>query len=170
MLVLTRKLQQQIKIGDGITVTILRVKGQTVRVGIEAPRDMRVVRGELKPKSAAGLAEEGAAADALHDDVPEVEELAFVITGEDFSLESDQQAADDQASQDLVAVSAPASSYITSASNKKEVDSNRKASPAAAGGNHPAKAPRLPQRKRFNRTDNPPLRVAMQSLSTAMAK
>lgn len=50
MLVLTRKLQQQIKIGDQITVTILRVKGNTVRIGIEAPRAVRVIRGEL-PKS-----------------------------------------------------------------------------------------------------------------------
>src|SRR6187401_654642 len=47
MLVLTRKLQQQIKIGDQIIVTILRVKGNTVRVGITAPREVRVVRGEL---------------------------------------------------------------------------------------------------------------------------
>ena len=45
MLVLTRKLQQQVKIGDHITVTILRVKGHTVRIGIDAPRDVRVVRG-----------------------------------------------------------------------------------------------------------------------------
>jgi carbon storage regulator CsrA len=51
MLVLTRKLQQQVKIGDHITVTILRVKGHTVRIGIEAPRDVRVVRGELPPKA-----------------------------------------------------------------------------------------------------------------------
>ena len=50
MLVLSRKLQQQIKIGDQITVTILRVKGNTVRVGIAAPRDLRVIRGEL-PKN-----------------------------------------------------------------------------------------------------------------------
>jgi len=47
MLVLTRKLQQQIKIGSEITVTILKVKGNTVRVGIDAPREVRVVRGEL---------------------------------------------------------------------------------------------------------------------------
>src|SRR5262249_23296104 len=47
MLVLTRKLQQQIKIGDEITVTILKVKGNTVRVGITAPRAVRVIRGEL---------------------------------------------------------------------------------------------------------------------------
>jgi carbon storage regulator CsrA len=53
MLVLTRKLQQQIKIGDAITVTIVRIKGNTVRVGVEAPREVRVVRGEL-PKVESG--------------------------------------------------------------------------------------------------------------------
>jgi len=47
MLVLTRKLSQQIKIGDNVTLTVLRVKGNTVRLGIEAPRDVRVVRSEL---------------------------------------------------------------------------------------------------------------------------
>jgi carbon storage regulator CsrA len=50
MLVLTRKHQEQIRIGDNVTLTILRVKGNTVKVGIEAPRDVRVVRGELPPK------------------------------------------------------------------------------------------------------------------------
>jgi carbon storage regulator CsrA len=49
MLVLTRKSQEKIQIGDNITITILRVKGQTVRVGIEAPRSTKVVRGELPP-------------------------------------------------------------------------------------------------------------------------
>ena len=47
MLVLTRKTQQQIQIGDNITITILQVKGQAVRVGIEAPRDVRIIRREL---------------------------------------------------------------------------------------------------------------------------
>lgn len=47
MLVLTRKTQEKIQIGDNITVTILRVKGQAVRVGIDAPRDVRVIRTEL---------------------------------------------------------------------------------------------------------------------------
>jgi carbon storage regulator CsrA len=50
MLVLTRKNQQQIQIGNNIVVTILQVKGQTVRVGIEAPREVRVVRGEIADK------------------------------------------------------------------------------------------------------------------------
>jgi len=53
MLVLTRKLQEKICIGDNITVTILRVKGQQVRIGIEAPRDVRVIRGELPPNAIA---------------------------------------------------------------------------------------------------------------------
>jgi carbon storage regulator CsrA len=49
MLVLTRKSQQNIRIGDEITVTILKVKGNAVSVGIDAPRNVRVVRGELTP-------------------------------------------------------------------------------------------------------------------------
>ncbi len=47
MLVLTRKLEEQIRIGNNITISILRVNGNTVRVGIDAPREIRVVRGEL---------------------------------------------------------------------------------------------------------------------------
>jgi carbon storage regulator CsrA len=47
MLVLSRKLQEQICIGNQITVTILKTRGKTVRIGIEAPRDVRVTRGEL---------------------------------------------------------------------------------------------------------------------------
>ena len=47
MLVLTRKTQERIHIGDNITISILKLKGNTVRIGIEAPRDVRVLRGEL---------------------------------------------------------------------------------------------------------------------------
>lgn len=47
MLVLTRKLNEQILIGDDIKITLIRVRGNSVRIGIEAPRDVRVVRGEL---------------------------------------------------------------------------------------------------------------------------
>lgn len=46
MLVLSRKVEEKIHIGDDITITVVRVKGQTVKLGIEAPRDMRVRRGE----------------------------------------------------------------------------------------------------------------------------
>ncbi len=50
MLVLTRKPKQQIQIGPHITITILQIKGQAVRVGIEAPRDVCVLRTELAEK------------------------------------------------------------------------------------------------------------------------
>lgn len=47
MLVLTRKLQERIHIGNDVTITIVRIQGNTVRVGIEAPQQVRVIRGEL---------------------------------------------------------------------------------------------------------------------------
>jgi carbon storage regulator CsrA len=48
MLVLTRKLQEEICIGNQIKIKLLRINGSSVRIGIEAPRDVRIVRGELE--------------------------------------------------------------------------------------------------------------------------
>jgi carbon storage regulator CsrA len=47
MLVLTRKARETIHIGDRITIRVVRIQGNTVRVGIEAPDDVRVMRGEV---------------------------------------------------------------------------------------------------------------------------
>lgn len=47
MLVLSRKETQQIQIGDNIVVTIVQIKGQGVKIGIEAPDDVRIVRTEI---------------------------------------------------------------------------------------------------------------------------
>lgn len=47
MLVLTRKIGDGLLIGEGITVTILSVEGDRVKVGIDAPREVRVLRREL---------------------------------------------------------------------------------------------------------------------------
>lgn len=47
MLVLSRKTQERIQIGDNVVVTVLRVKGNMVRIGIEAPKNVRVMRAEL---------------------------------------------------------------------------------------------------------------------------
>ncbi len=58
MLVLTRKYQEKIRIGDNITITVLRTKGKAVRLGIEAPADVPVIRGELSFESATGAADE----------------------------------------------------------------------------------------------------------------
>jgi len=63
MLVLTRKAQQRIQIGDNITISIIKVKGNSVRVGIEAPMEVRIVRAELPSFAAEG--ERVAAADEL---------------------------------------------------------------------------------------------------------
>lgn len=51
MLVLTRKLMEKLYIGDAICVTVVRMEGGQVRLGIEAPREIPVVRAELKPKT-----------------------------------------------------------------------------------------------------------------------
>ena len=49
MLVLTRKLMEKLFIGDDICVTVVRLEGGQVRLGIDAPRDVAVVRAELVP-------------------------------------------------------------------------------------------------------------------------
>ena len=47
MLVLTRHANQKIVIGDNITITVLEVRGDQVRIGIDAPREVRVHREEI---------------------------------------------------------------------------------------------------------------------------
>lgn len=47
MLVLTRKKEEKLIIGDNITLTILKIKGNSVQIGVEAPRHVRVLRSEL---------------------------------------------------------------------------------------------------------------------------
>jgi carbon storage regulator len=47
MLVLSRKVGERIQLGDNITVTLVKVSGSLVRLGIEAPASMPVVREEL---------------------------------------------------------------------------------------------------------------------------
>ena len=47
MLVLTRKVHQSIVIGDNIEVVVLEVRGEQVRLGIRAPRDVAVHRKEI---------------------------------------------------------------------------------------------------------------------------
>ena len=51
MLVLSRRESQCIKLGDEIVVTVVRLSGDKVRLGIQAPADMVVLRGELEPFS-----------------------------------------------------------------------------------------------------------------------
>ncbi|MBL9080361.1 MAG: carbon storage regulator [Planctomycetales bacterium] len=48
MLVLSRKQGEQIRIGDNIVVTVHRLSGNRVSLGIEAPADCKIMRGELQ--------------------------------------------------------------------------------------------------------------------------
>jgi carbon storage regulator len=50
MLVLTRKAGEGIIIGDDVKITIIEVKGGGIRIGIDAPRDMKVHRQEVYDK------------------------------------------------------------------------------------------------------------------------
>ena len=47
MLILSRKKNEQIVISDDITITVLDVEGEKVKIGIDAPKDIKVFRKEL---------------------------------------------------------------------------------------------------------------------------
>ena len=47
MLVLTRRLGEVIRVGDNVTVRVLEVKGNQVRLGVEAPPEVRIYREEV---------------------------------------------------------------------------------------------------------------------------
>ena len=58
MLVLSRRESQRIKLGESIVVTVVRVSGDKVRLGIEAPSDMLVLREELEPFDESAVADD----------------------------------------------------------------------------------------------------------------
>lgn len=78
MLVLTRKPDQKIQIGDNICITIVRVKGQSVRIGIDAPKEVRVMRTELT---------EGESAETP-DSQPQMETMEVALPQEQAAKES----------------------------------------------------------------------------------
>jgi carbon storage regulator len=67
MLVLSRKESQRIRLGDSIVITIVKISGDKVRIGIDAPSDVLVLRDELEPRDQAG---EGNAVHSAEIDLP----------------------------------------------------------------------------------------------------
>jgi carbon storage regulator len=56
MLVLTRNIQQSILVGSSIRITVTRIDGDQVKLGIEAPDDIVILREEIAPRYAQKLA------------------------------------------------------------------------------------------------------------------
>lgn len=47
MLILSRKIDEKIKIGDDITITLIDIRGEQVKIGVEAPKNVKVFRQEV---------------------------------------------------------------------------------------------------------------------------
>lgn len=59
MLILTRRVGETLMVGEDVTVTVLAVKGNQVRIGINAPKDVAVHREEIYERVRREQAEEG---------------------------------------------------------------------------------------------------------------
>lgn len=70
MLVLSRKASQSIVIAGRITVTVVAIRGGQVRLGIEAPAEVRVLREELVPRAACGRSDNLAPASVRGPELP----------------------------------------------------------------------------------------------------
>jgi len=81
MLVLTRRLNQSIKIGDDIEITVVEVRGDQVRIGVAAPRTVTVHRKEVYLQ----IQQENLAAAAASPDAIRLDALGSVIGDRDVS-------------------------------------------------------------------------------------
>jgi carbon storage regulator len=76
MLILTRRVGETVMIGNDVTVTVLGVKGNQVRIGINAPKTIAVHREEIYER----IKREQQGGDHQHDDQPEREREAKAYT------------------------------------------------------------------------------------------
>jgi carbon storage regulator len=82
VLVLTRRANQSIMIGDDVVVTVLDVRGDQVRIGIKAPRSVDVHREEVYIALRRDAAREATAASGEEQVIDLVDEHAIALPGE----------------------------------------------------------------------------------------
>ncbi len=76
MLILTRKIDESIVIADNITVTVLEISGERVKIGIDAPRSVTILRHELQEQVRQENIEAAAAAADLGDVARQLKEIS----------------------------------------------------------------------------------------------
>lgn len=82
MLVLSRKTEQRIQVGDDITIIVKDIRPNSVRIGIEAPQGVNIVRSELLTESAAhGSRHEAARMDCEGHDAPSFDHEPLIVGG-----------------------------------------------------------------------------------------
>ena len=75
MLILSRKLDEKIFIGENIIVTIVAVSGDTVKLGIDAPREVKVYRAEVYEEILRANIEAAKAAGTIPSDLESLKEI-----------------------------------------------------------------------------------------------
>jgi carbon storage regulator len=84
MLVLTRRVDESLTIGDSITVTVLAIEGDKVKIGIKAPREVTILRQEIyQAVQEQNKLEQFLAASPEPDSFKELRELLASQSGED---------------------------------------------------------------------------------------
>jgi carbon storage regulator len=75
MLVLSRKINEKILIGGNIEITIVEIKGDIVKIGINAPKEVSILRGELLTEVEQATIEAALSDTATVDDLKAIEQM-----------------------------------------------------------------------------------------------
>ncbi len=83
MLVLSRKIGQEIVVGDSVRITVTKVSGNRVTLGVDAPDHVRILRGELAPIVCAFETGEEEKEEEEEEEIPDASAQTIAMVGED---------------------------------------------------------------------------------------